>query len=239
MMAKYQLVFAMLESYLGRILTSRKINERWLLLKSILHWKKATEVEMHRVRIKSSIAIQNVKTIIKKCIRIFQTHARAKLRKSTNQWKFNSCISKLIGAEEKKYRDGSITLQKELNDKELSVKTSASKMQTLTKQINDLTDGIKKTEDDIKSIKERTKTLNDMLLKVNDDDASISLRRQLLSLETENIELRQKIDATEVNIGNFIQDMTLAISEHQEDDQDMLNNPKIKPNVKSKTIMKH
>jgi chromosome segregation ATPase len=239
MMAKYQLVFAMLESYLGRILTSKKINERWLLLKSILHWKKTTELEMHRVRIKSSIAIQNVKTIIKKCICIFNSQARSKLRKSMHQWKFNSSISKLISTEEKKLKDGHLSLQKELNEKEATAKASTNKIQTLTKQISDLTEGIKKAEGEIKATKEKAKSLNEMLLKVNDDDVSISLRRQLLSLETENIELRQKIEATEVNIGSFIQDMTQAIVENQEEDQDLLNNAKIKPTAKSKTIMKH
>jgi hypothetical protein len=235
MMAKYQLAFALLEASLGKILSSRKTYEKWCKLRSLLHWKKMVEIDVLKIKLKSAISLQNIKSSLKKCLGIYNLHGNRRKAIAFTNLRSVALISNIVEKEEKKYCHESNALLKEMNEKESTIQVATTKNQLLTKQVNDLNGNITKMEDDTRIVKEKVKNLSEAISKISTDDATSVLRRQLHLLENENMELKQKVDATEANIGVFIQEMTQSISENQDLDIEKISAPnKPKSTAKAK-----
>ena len=226
MMSKYQLVFVKLESSLIRTIRSRLSRERVLLLRAFTRWWKKKYIHTIKANAINEFATSSIRSSLRNCLSLNRKTKLFYLRKRLLKWKISSKHATIAKRTKVKFQAESAKLRKAIEEKDEVIKTNSKACHTLTSKIAELNSCISKLKEEQKKGEEQEKSLRTKLeaMKKKDmqskDDKINQLKNQIAFLESDNNELKQKIDSTEASVASFIQEMNQLV-----DNQEFSNLP--------------
>lgn len=219
MMTKYQLVFIKLETAVAKMMRIRKMRNLMEKQKAFERYRRNTKFIKGFHGFKAKFILEKIKKAMDSISTIFNNKKHIQMAAFFNKWE--STVS--IAQNQKKYEGKIQSLQqsheKIIKQHENSLAQIEQTVQHHIREISALKETEKSLKQVIKEKEDKEKYLLEALEKAKREDSrkqmpkNIEERLQGLettvsSLEGENRELRERLEATEGNVGDFITEMT-------------------------------
>jgi hypothetical protein len=199
MMTKYQIVFLKLETSIKKIVSNnewrnelRKRRGFMKLTENAIRAKLVSEKTNQLINAKTERVCNNLSSIANKC--------NFKVARALDIWKLHTEYQK---KEQRVFNVKNKKLKAVNNDIEKGMK----KLESLTK----------KKDNDLESLKQRIQEHNDHIKQLEQQKQSLEceyVMKQIQNIESENTELKTKIDSSQDNVGSFISDMNSILETH-------------------------
>jgi hypothetical protein len=224
MMTKYQLVFIKLETAVAKMMRIRKMRLLMEKQKAFERYRQNIKFIIGFQGYKARVVLQKVKHSINRILLIYNSKHQLKIEKAFKMWKMKNALFKESKLFEKKNLELQERNQKILKEKENQMEQVQQKLEHHVQEVA----ALKSSENSLKQIihekEEKEMILKESLEKAKKsedkrnqkgvDERLNALEVHVKTLQSENEELRAKLDATENNVGDFISEMSTLLDSH-------------------------
>jgi chromosome segregation ATPase len=227
MMAKYQMVYLKLESTVLSLARMCRTRHLVMVQRAFerLRSHARTWPQTHAQQVQSTL--QHMKAMLATIIGTFRTKQRLLLISAVGRWRRTAEGVRVQESREKAMAEVEERHKKAVGAKDQTIAGAEQKLRQCAKELAGLKDNEKALKLALKEKEDREKTLKENLenhkkresedkrLPKKTEDKILSLEQQMKSLEGENRELRERLEATDENVGGFIQEMTDVLDSHE------------------------
>eukprot|EP00826_Nyctotherus_ovalis_P041982 TRINITY_DN427_c0_g2_i1.p1 TRINITY_DN427_c0_g2~~TRINITY_DN427_c0_g2_i1.p1 ORF type:complete len:242 (+),score=80.66 TRINITY_DN427_c0_g2_i1:355-1080(+) len=219
---KYQLILMKIHSALNRLNRLVKHKESLKLQRTFSHLRDILTKKKNAERGKAKKAIEDVRKTLRTIVSVRGTKEQALLLRFVCRWKDVTEKTKTTKEINEKVKKAEEKLRKELKAKSQSIIALEKKLQQQAEEKKELKKAeglLKQAQKDKEEHEGSTKETVEKQKKRNssktEDNKLQALRTSLIRLESENRELKDKLEATESNVDGFVKEVNDLLDAHE------------------------